>query len=248
MQIVLDQVSCDFHRLRAIDNVSATISRGTLTAVLGANGAGKSTLLRLIRGSLPVSSGRLTVDGCLMKPTRDRLRRHLMFLDEAGRGMLAIDWVGRAIDAYQVERPGLEEEVIEWFERLELIGVAGQRSDAMSRGQSYKVSMIALFVIRPPIWLLDEPFSCGLDAEGIQVLEQQVRHHVAQGGTVMFSSQWPHHANRLATHCMVLDQGRLVWNASIKESIPTEQIERASPSLRSVLNGLGDESKGAIDA
>ncbi|PQO41251.1 hypothetical protein C5Y96_00620 [Blastopirellula marina] len=227
----------------ALRGMNATISPGTICGVLGANGAGKSTLLRLLAGWLPVSEGRILVDESPMRPTAIHLRRQAMLLDDATgptkrENGASVQDLCDTIDNYQADRPGIENEVADWFEKLDVISVYKSRPGEMSKGQAYKIAMIGLFVTAPHVWLLDEPFSAGLDASGLRILEEQMAQHAAAGGIVLFSSQWPEHARRLADWALVLHEGSLEWSAT-PETLPT--AKETPPSLQAVLQGLGPQ-------
>lgn len=244
MTLQLCGVGRNFHNVNtgsawALRDVSFELNNGTVAAVLGANGAGKSTLLHLIAGWLPAATGRISIDGHTLRTSSVSVRRRLMLLDDVKVSGSIDGVICQAIDDYKVDRPGIENEVAEWFERLGLVGSYGKSLSSLSKGQGYKTLMICLFAIRPHLWLLDEPFSAGLDANGLAVLEAEIRQHAKRGGMVLFSSQWPEHANRLADQALVLHEGRLVHQQPISEQIATETVDSAPQELRAVLSGLG---------
>ena len=242
MSIRVKQARRVFGGLAALDGISSDLADGTVVAVLGANGAGKSTLLRLIAGWLPLSSGRIEIDGYRVAPNRVAARRKLLLLDEPKKHDASVlSTIAKIITEFQVDRAGIEDEVAEWMERLDLVGLYNKRSREVSKGQRYKVAMIGLFVVRPKVWLLDEPFSCGLDAGGLHILEQQIRHHASQGGIVAFSSQWPEHAVRLADQAIVLHGGSVVYDGDPKSDVASLIPSDASPALSAVMQGLRDD-------
>ena len=227
----------------AVDNVSLKIQPGQIAAVLGANGAGKSTLLRLIAGWLPLATGRIAIQGRTLRIRSADVRRRLMLLDgQAAQALKTEDLVCQTIDDYRIDRPAIAKEVADWFDRLELIGCYGKRINALSRGQAFKVALVCLFVVCPHLWLLDEPFSAGLDANGMNHLQDQMRLQAKRGGIVLFTSQWPRHANRMADESFVLHEGRLVHHQTPASSIAPQLVKSAPASLAAVLNGLRNES------
>ncbi len=241
MTLELHHVGRNFGTQWAVRGVTTVINEGTSVAVLGANGAGKSTLLRCIAGWLPLAEGRISIDDHTLRPSSAAVRRRLMLLDEPRKHEgSAIEAIVQTVDDYQVDRAGIESEVADWFEQLDLVGIYGKTASAISKGQQYKVAMIGLFVVRPSIWLLDEPFSAGLDAGGLDLLEREMRAHARDGGIVMFSSQWPAHANRLADEAIVLHEGALVCRQASSTPVAAELIAAAPPSLSAVLAGLGE--------
>jgi ABC-type multidrug transport system ATPase subunit len=223
----------------AVRGLSTNLQPGSVVAVLGANGAGKTTLLRLLAGWLPLSEGAIQFDGSPLRHTATRLRRRVMLLDDVvRRNSLPLDVIGRQIKDYGADRPGIEDEVANWFDALDVTRVYQNYAGSLSKGQWYKMTMGGLFVINPEVWLLDEPFSAGLDASGLQTLESQIRARRESGGIVVVSSQWPEHARRLADRALVLHEGRLVWEADPSEKVPAEYLKTADGPLRAVLQGL----------
>ena len=182
----LHDIGRNFGATYAVRNVSAEVYPGETVAVLGANGAGKSTLLKLLSGWYPCAEGHITVDGFRMRAQGASIRRRLMLLDEIEphEGNV-VDTVTQALADYRVDRPGIETEVADWFERLGLVGSYGKLPSSVSKGQRFKIAMICLFLIRPQIWLLDEPFSAGLDANGMEQLEAEIKRHAEDGGIVL---------------------------------------------------------------
>ncbi len=228
----------------AIRDLSTSLHPGSTIAVLGANGAGKTTLLRLLAGWLPLSEGTIRFDGSPLRHTATRLRRRVMLLDDTVRRRqtpMPVDVLSQQIGDYQADRRGIEDQLADWFEALDVAKVYRTSVDGLSKGEWYKMLLAGMFVIRPEVWLLDEPFSGGLDAAGLQTLEDQIRKHRDSGGIVIVTSQWPDHARRLADRALVLHEGQCVWDATPSEQVPAERLEMADGSLRAVFQGLGRE-------
>ena len=240
MQLRFENVSRHFGQLRAVRDFQTTIHPKTITAILGANGAGKATLLKLIAGWIPVASGRITLGEALIKPSRIHLRKsiHLIDTPRPHQGGCT-DSIFRTIDHYKLIRDSLADEAAVWIERLNLLGVYSRKSSELSKGQRYKIAMIGLFLARPHIWLLDEPFSSGLDANGLEVLLHQMRLHASGGGIVIFSTQWPQQAQKLADQIMILDHGQLVWDSPASVAPAQSLIDSSNVGLQAVLNGIG---------
>lgn len=239
MSIRFENVSRSFGSQLALHEISTTISAGKMVAIMGANGAGKSTFLQLLAGWIPASKGRITLDDFLIKPTRLSVRRRLMMLDEPRRhDAPVLSVIGQAVKDYQVDRENIETEVASWMDQLNMVDTYRKTSRNVSKGQRYKAALISLFAVAPPVWLLDEPFSCGLDAVGLEVMQREMRNHVCGGGTVVFSTQWPEHAARLADQVLVLEEGKLAWDNTPSGEIDEDTMSKASPTLAAVLRGL----------
>ena len=237
--LALQNVGRDFLGQWAVRNVSATWQAGQIVAILGANGAGKSTLVRLIAGWIPLAVGQIRVDGIKLRTNAEAARRKLMLLDEPPSATVPmIRMVLQAIADYRIDRPAVEAEVADWFERFDLTRLYRKEASQLSKGQRYKLALTCLFVVRPQIWLLDEPFSAGLDAAGLATLEIELTTHARNGGLVLFTSQWPRHANRLATNAVVLHHGKIEYHKRMDDQTPVTVPPDCDASLAAVLNGL----------
>ena len=121
---------------------------------------------------------------------------------------------------------------------MNLVGVYRSRTRQVSKGQLYKISLIGLFLARPKVWLLDEPFSGGLDANGLQILLSEIRQHAATGGIILFSTQWPAQAYQVVDRMVVLDGARKVWDQK-KNCLPDQQLyDDANPSLQAIYRSM----------
>lgn len=226
---------------RAVQNVSFAVDAGAIVGVLGANGAGKSTLMKLIAGWFPVSAGEIRIGDSLIKPNRSHSRRKaLLLVEPQSMDAAVLRELGTVLSDYNIDRASIEQEAADWFERFGILSCYSRNLRELSRGQQFKVSLVGLFLIRPLVWLLDEPYACGLDAEGIAILEQEIKSHVAGGGVVFFSTQWPAHARHLASEVMVLDEGKLVHHRPISDPVDESLLASAPSALRAVIDGIND--------
>ncbi len=247
MELIVDGVWRNFGSELAVGDVSTVFRHSTITTVLGANGAGKSTLLKLIAGQLPVAAGRITLDDALVSPRRMSLRRNFMLVEPLRSSERScIEPILQTVDDYGLAGDSLARQTADLFERLNLVGVHGSAISALSKGQSYKIALLCLFLARPRVWILDEPFSSGLDANGLSVMQQQMRRHRSEGGIVIFSTQWPRQAEGLADRVLVLEQGRLVWDQPFEKSPQQQKDWSTSPALKAVLDQLGEPVEDVV--
>lgn len=237
----LNQVGRNFSTDIAVSNVTTAFSPGSVTALLGANGAGKSTLLKLMAGWLPVAAGRISYNDRLLKPARASVRRNLMLIEGGeAKSATAGPSIIETIEDYQCDYPTIADDAAEWFERLNLVGCYAKSIGSLSKGQSYKLAMIGLFLVRPQVWLFDEPFSCGLDANGLQILREQIQVHAQAGGTVIFSTQWAAQAAGIVDRFLILHDGELVYDQA-SDQIPSDDFKKEiadRPALAAVVRSL----------
>lgn len=131
-----------------------------------------------------------------------------------------------------------------WLAEFDLIDKALQTPARLSRGEQTKLWLATLFTLRPQLWLLDEPHQCGLDARGIAILESQILEHRDSGGIVLFSSQWPPHARRIAQRVILLHKSQMAYEGRI-DAI-SENFGSRDPNMTAILRLLESESTGTV--
>lgn len=196
----------------ALDGVSLDIEPGQIVAVLGPNGAGKTTLLNALAGVLPLDAGRVLLDGQPYTPGSDALRRRFAFLPDTPPvppSWSPLRLIGTLLKLYEVPPPGLEERVVTLLERLDLLEVARWQCHRLSRGQVYKSVLAGLLAADPELWLVDEPFSSGMDPRGLSCFKEHARAAVSRGHTLIYTTQIIEVAEQFADRICVLDRGRV---------------------------------------
>lgn len=246
MKIRFDNASRSYAGVWVFRGVSATIEPGSIVGVLGANGAGKTTILKLLAGWMPLTEGKIFFEESPMRPTATSLRRKVMLLEDKPKYEQSSQSIlTRLISVLEDYKKDGEQDidlvVANWFDRVDLTKVYGKSSKELSKGQEYRARMVELFTVSPKVWLLDEPFSAGLDAAGLRLLEDEIRAHASRGGTIFFTTQWPEHAKRLATHAMVIHDSELVHFRPTSDPTAHSLLEEArhKPALHAILEGLG---------
>jgi branched-chain amino acid transport system ATP-binding protein len=181
----LKHVSRNFGGLKAVDDVSFTVSRGMIKAVIGPNGAGKTTLFNLIAGNLPVSSGAILFSG---REIQNRKPHQIAMLGMSRtfqniklfHGMTALEtvMVGRHVKsragflagmfhspATWREERAIREKSMQLLELLDIAEFADVEATSLAFGQQRAVELARALATEPRLLLLDEP------AAGLNIYE-----------------------------------------------------------------------------
>lgn len=245
MDITLENLGRIYSWDWALRNVSATIHDGESVCILGENGSGKSTLLQMIGGVIRPTQGSVRIDEHRARRGAVTARRRMLLLhpDQPMMGKNVVTHLGAAISLFDRDEPGIEDVAAKWLETLKVPYVSTpQESVRLSRGQSMKLWMATLFTLRPHLWMLDEPHQSGLDAFGIEILEHEIRSHRDAGGIVVFTSQWPPHARRLADRLFLLHGNELVFDGTVEGL--SNHIDTVDESLHAILRKLESDDVG----
>jgi molybdate transport system ATP-binding protein len=232
-------------------DATLTAATGDVVAVIGPNGAGKSTLVRALAGIVPLSDGRIVVDGELWdgpgRTPRQVPDRSLGMVFQDHRLFPHLDALGNVAfgpRARGASRRAAEELAHTWLARLGVGELARRRPARLSGGQAQRVAIARALATQPRLLLLDEPLSA-LDVSVAMALRLELARHLADftGVTVLVTHD-ALDAMTLASKVVVLDEGRVA-----QEGTPHEVARR--PATEHVarlvgLNVLHGQSDGTL--
>jgi ABC-2 type transport system ATP-binding protein len=196
--------------VRALDGVDLRAPAGTVLGLLGPNGAGKTTAVRILTTLLPADGGSARVAGLDVATQAPELRQRIGLagqyaaVDENLTGFENLQMVGQL---YHLPKGEPKERATELLERFDLAEAA--------------------LVARPPVLFLDEP-TTGLDPRSRIGLWETIEGRVADGTTVLLTTQYLDEADRLADHISVIDHGRVIADGTsdeLKDQVGGEALE-----------------------
>src|SRR5437879_375683 len=191
---------------------------GEVVAVLGPNGAGKTSLLRALAGLLPLTEGRITLDGMVLEdpgatifvPPEQR-RVGMVFQDYLLFPHLSVlENVAFGLRSRGVRRAPARRAAAAWLERLGLRSVGDARPGTLSGGQQQRVALARALATDPRLLLLDEPLSA-LDVSIRAEVRRDLRRHLREfPGVNLLVTHDPLEAIALADRLSVIETGRAV--------------------------------------
>ncbi len=208
----LRNVSAGYETGLVLRNVSLTVPKASVVALLGANGAGKTTLLRVASGQLAPVSGQVRLGGEDMTGKRsEKLARRGVCHVPEGRGIFPSLTVADNIRLQAppgVDRRRALAQAVEAFprlgERLE------QRAGTMSGGEQQMLALARAYVCHPEVVLLDE-VSMGLAPKVVDEIFVYLRQLASSGISLLVVEQYVSRALELADYVYILDRGRLTY-------------------------------------
>ncbi|MCK9894210.1 ABC transporter ATP-binding protein [Frankia sp. AgB32] len=212
-----------------LDGVDLTVPEGTVYALLGPNGAGKTTFVNILSTLLTPDDGVIRVAGFDVRREPAGVRAAIgvtgqfSAIDEllTGRENLRL-----MADLAHLDRSTAATAVTVLLERFDLVDAADRRARTYSGGMKRRLDLAMTLIARPRVIFLDEP-TAGLDPRSRRDLWAIVRELVADGVTVLLTTQYLEEADQLADRIGVLDGGRLVAEgtaAELKRRVPGGQV------------------------
>jgi molybdate transport system ATP-binding protein len=197
--------------------VELGVATGELVVLLGPNGAGKTTLLRALAGLVPLTRGRVVLDGTVLEDTEagtwvptERRPVGFVFQDYLLFPHLsALENVAFGLRARGLPRAEARRRAAAWLERVGLAAHGASRPRALSGGQAQRVALARALAGDPRLLLLDEPLAA-LDAATRAEVRRDLRRHLASfDGTRLLVTHDPLEAIALADRLVVLEGGRV---------------------------------------
>jgi ABC-2 type transport system ATP-binding protein len=229
--------------VRALDGVSLQVETGTVLGLLGPNGAGKTTAVRILSTILEPDEGHAAILGHDVAQEPDVVR-HIIGLagqyatvDENLSGRENIRMVARLSHMSRRSAASRADELLEAFGLFD----AGDRVlKTYSGGMRRRLDLAAALVASPPVLFLDEP-TTGLDPQSRQDLWGIIEELVAEGTTLLLTTQYLEEADRLARDIVVVDHGLVIAQgtpAELKADLGTSVVSVTLASPEAVTAAL----------
>ena len=231
-----------YGRFKALDDVSLTIHRGEVVAVIGASGSGKSTLCRTVNRLEPIQEGEIEIDGIPL-PQEGKALAQL----RAEVGMVfqsfnlfphrtVLDNITLApVKVRGIPRERAEARARELLARVGLEDQAGKRPSQLSGGQQQRVAIARALAMDPKVMLFDEPTSA-LDPEMINEVLDVIKDLASSGMTMLVVTHEMGFARSVADSVVFMDGGQIVEAGNPDEFFSSPRTERARDFLSKVLS------------
>jgi daunorubicin resistance ABC transporter ATP-binding subunit len=228
--ILVEELAKRFGTVAALDGVDISVPPGTVLGLLGPNGAGKTTLVRILATTLVPDAGRARVLGIDVVRHAGSLRPSIGLAGQSAAvdGALTARENLRLIGQFcHRRRSAIDAQVDVLIERFGLAEHDTRPARTLSGGMRRRLDLAAALVHRPLVVFLDEP-TTGLDPNGRVELWEMIRELVAEGTTVLLTTQYLEEADRLSDSIAVIDHGNVIARGTpdeLKKTLGTTILE-----------------------
>ncbi|HEV2581419.1 MAG TPA: ATP-binding cassette domain-containing protein [Ktedonobacteraceae bacterium] len=252
--ILAEGLKKSYGRTQALVGLDLAAEEGTVLGLLGPNGAGKTTAVRILTTLLQPDSGYAEVTGLDVVKDANALRARIGLagqyaaVDENLTGFENLKMFGRL---YHLSGTVAKRRADELLERFELVDAAGRTVKTYSGGMRRRLDLAASLIMAPPVLFLDEP-TTGLDPRGRLSMWDIISDLVADGTTVLLTTQYLEEADQLANQIAVVDHGRVIARGTsdeLKAQMGGERIELSlaqGGDLAAAVQALQPYSAGEI--
>ena len=271
--IEVSELQKSYKANNVLKDVSFTIEKGTIFALLGSNGAGKTTVIKILSTLLKADAGSAVINGFDVETNGEDVRKcisltgQFVAVDEVLTGRENLNLIGQL-----KHLPNIKNTVNEWLSFSDLEDVANRKVSTYSGGMRRRLDIAMSLMGNPDVLFLDEP-TTGLDPQNRIAMWDLVKDLSKKGTTVFLTTQYLEEAENLADNIAILHDGKIIANGTpkyLKEIMPNrgvrlnfdseikadiaikllaengitaDSIEQNSPSLEDVFLTLIDEKK-----
>jgi Cu-processing system ATP-binding protein len=228
--ITLQHINKSFGRLQVLNDVSFSIEKGGVFAVLGPNGSGKTTILKLLLGMVIPQSGDITLEGKSILNGWD-YRKSLGYLPQIARfpDNLTVEELIKMIQDIRQE-PSNYEDLIKLFDLNKFLD---KKLGNLSGGTRQKVNIVLMFMFDCPIYILDEP-TAGLDPISMIHLKELIEKEKKAGKIILITTHILSLVEAMADEIIFLLEGEIHFRGtliSLYSQTSTTDLEHSIASL-----------------
>jgi ABC-2 type transport system ATP-binding protein len=228
VSVVVENLSVSYGSLVAVDNVSFEAPSGGVTVILGPNGAGKTSTIEVCEGFRTAKSGSVRVLG--LDPVSDhRALTERMGVMLQGGGVYPSARVRDVVSHFCA----LHNKGVNATQLIERVGLSNRSTGTwrkLSGGEQQRLSLALALAADPDVIFLDEPTS-GVDIDGRDVIAEIIRDLAARGTTVVLASHDMAEAEKVATHAVLFNSGRVIASGEIKTLLTSRKHLRFTSSV-----------------
>ena len=236
-----------------LKGVSFSVEKGTIVALLGPNGAGKTTTVRILSTLLKFDGGEASIDGFDLQNESEKVRETIGLtgqyaaVDELLSGRENLIMMGRL---YRLTKDSARARAEQLLKEFDLVEAADRPAKTYSGGMRRRLDLAVSLIATPPVIFLDEP-TTGLDPRSRKAMWDIINNLVAQGTTILLTTQYLEEADLLANKIVVIDQGIVIaegTSSELKKTVGNDRLEisffdkSAMVSARKVLGKIVSDS------
>src|SRR5262249_1559356 len=249
-----------YGKTQVLKGIDLQVERGTMVALLGPNGAGKTTTVRILSTLLGFDGGTAFVDGHNVTTEADKVRAVIGLTGQATAGDELLTVRENLVmmgPLYRLTAASARQRAQELLEEFDLVEAAGRPAKTYSGGMRRRLDLAVSLIATPPVLFLDEP-TTGLDPRSRLAMWEIIKSLVAQGITILLTTQYLEEADQLADQIVVIDGGKVIAEGTapeLKAKVGRDRLELTfsdattqAKALKVLNGGAAVKSTGEVTA
>lgn len=222
----IDGVSKSYKKVKALQNVSLSIPKGSVFGILGPNGSGKTTMMSIVLDVLGADTGTYS---WFNQPPTASARKRIGSLLETPNFYHYLSAVDNLKITSAISGRGNDQDIDEVLEIVKLTERKKSKFSTYSLGMKQRLAIAAALLGNPEVLLLDEPTN-GLDPVGILEIRELIKRLANKGITIIIASHLLDEVEKICTHVAILKRGTLLTSGRVDEVLSNEDIVEVAAS------------------
>lgn len=223
----IDHLTKTYGEKKAVDDLNLHIKPGEIYGFIGHNGAGKTTTLKSVAGILQFDQGEILIDGKSIRTDPIACKREIAYIPDNPDlydYMSGIKYLNFIADIFGISAADRQARIRQYAGLFELTEDLAQPIAAYSHGMKQKLAIIAAWLHRPKLIIMDEPF-VGLDPKASHQLKGMMRDVCDEGGAIFFSTHVLEVAEKLCDKVAIIKGGKLIRSGAMEEVKGDDSLE-----------------------
>ena len=223
----IDHLTKTYGEKKAVDDLNLHIKPGEIYGFIGHNGAGKTTTLKSVAGILQFDQGEILIDGKSIRTDPLACKREIAYIPDNPDlydYMSGIKYLNFIADIFGISAADRQARIRQYAGLFELTEDLAQPIAAYSHVMKQKLAIIAAWLHRPKLIIMDEPF-VGLDPKASHQLKGMMRDVCGEGGAIFFSTHVLEVAEKLCDKVAIIKGGKLIRSGAMEEVKGDDSLE-----------------------
>ena len=233
----IDHLTKTYGEKKAVDDLNLHLKPGEIYGFIGHNGAGKTTTLKSVAGILQFDQGEILIDGKSIRTDPLACKREIAYIPDNPDlydYMSGIKYLNFIADIFGISAADRQARIRQYAGLFELTEDLAQPIAAYSHGMKQKLAIIAAWLHRPKLIIMDEPF-VGLDPKASHQLKGMMRDVCGEGGAIFFSTHVLEVAEKLCDKVAIIKGGKLIRSGAMEEVKGDDSLEEVFLELEGEL-------------
>jgi len=227
--LVIENITKKFGSFKAVDNISLKVERGEIFGFLGPNGAGKTTTIKMIAGILRPDEGQIFINNHDLKNEPRECKQETGYIPDRPylfEKLTGHEFLQFIASLYNLPPELFAKNTAHYLKLFDLKDWQHHLIESYSHGMRQKLIISSIFMLEPPLIVVDEPM-VGLDPKSARIVKELFKRHVATGASIFLSTHSLEIAEELCNRIGIILNGRLKVLGNLKDLQREARLEHS---------------------
>ena len=241
--LVIDHLTKKFGKFTAVDDISLQVKKGEIFGFLGPNGAGKTTTIKMLAGLLQPDKGQIAINNRSLAREPQQCKQDTGYIPDRPylfEKLTGFEFLQFIASLYNLAPETFSRNTARYLKLFDLEDWQHHLIESYSHGMRQKLIIASIFMLEPPLIVVDEPM-VGLDPKSARIVKELFKNHAARGAAIFLST----HSLEVAEE--LCDRIGIILNGSLRALGNLKDLQRQARLEHSDLEEIFLELTGAYE-